>query len=173
MTTRQPLTYRSGDDRFNYRVAAVIMRDSHVLVCREEDDPYVLLPGGRVEMHEPSPVALRRELNEELRCDGQVEAHLFTAEDFFHRQGERFHEIGVYYSVTLTGTFPFAAGETVFETVDEGKVLRFTWLRNDPAVLAAANLLPVWLPRRLIDLPERPEYLISSEIQDEARERAG
>ena len=66
------LSFPVGATRFNYRVAAIALRKGHVLACREDDDDYVMLPGGRVEMGEASPVALAREIAEELRVAGEI-----------------------------------------------------------------------------------------------------
>jgi len=64
--TRHILSFPIDGQRFNYRVAAIIIVDGHVLVCDENDDGYSMLPGGRVEIGEPSDVALAREIVEEL-----------------------------------------------------------------------------------------------------------
>ena len=52
--------------RFNYRVAAVIIVEGHVLICDEDDDGYCMLPGGRVELGEASRRSLEREIDEEI-----------------------------------------------------------------------------------------------------------
>ena len=49
--------------RFNYRVAAIIIVDGHVLICDEDDDGFAMLPGGRVEMGESSSLSLAREID--------------------------------------------------------------------------------------------------------------
>ena len=64
---RTMLSFVVGTNRFNYRVAGIALRDGHVLVCREDDDDWVMLPGGRVEMGEPTTTALVREIAEELQ----------------------------------------------------------------------------------------------------------
>lgn len=47
---------------FNYRVAAVIVKDGHVLIHRQGTDSYWALPGGRVEFMEDSQTSTIREL---------------------------------------------------------------------------------------------------------------
>src|ERR1700709_600932 len=122
--TRTMLSFVVGATRFNYRVAGVALRDGHVLTCREDDDDYVMLPGGRVEMGEASPVALAREIAEELHATGEIGRLLYTVENFFEREGQRFHEIAAYYVVTLPESVPFRSGSVAFETEDEGHRLR-------------------------------------------------
>ena len=62
MSERIVLSYRHGERRFNYRVAGIVIVDGQVLTCREDDDDYVQLPGGRVELGETSAGALEREI---------------------------------------------------------------------------------------------------------------
>ena len=50
--TRHMLSFPIDGQRFNYRVAAVIIVDGHVLICDENDDGFSMLPGGS-----PSPTA--------------------------------------------------------------------------------------------------------------------
>ncbi len=107
MSARTMLSFVVGTSRFNYRVAGIVIREGHLLVCREDDDDYVMLPGGRVEMGEPSPVALAREIAEELRSTGEIGPLAFTVENFFEREAQRFHEIGLYYRIELPRCFPF------------------------------------------------------------------
>lgn len=162
-SVRTILSFPVDGTRFNYRVAGVAIRDGHVLVCREDDDDYCMLPGGRVEMGEPSDVALVREMAEELVMDVAVGALLFTSESFYGRVGERFHELGFMYAIELPehvrpgGPQPFLARE------DEGHLLQFSWVPLDGSALQDANLLPPWLPERLRALPGRPEHVIFHE----------
>lgn len=144
-TARTMLSFLSGKQRFNYRVAGIALRDNHLLVCREDDDDYVMLPGGRVEFGETSDLALRREIGEELKCSGTVGAHLFTAENFYHRDDEVFHEIGMYYAMTLDDAFPFTTDGPCLVTQDEGHDLHFSWILVDPMTLDRHRLHPKWL----------------------------
>jgi 8-oxo-dGTP diphosphatase len=66
-------------------VAALIKRDSKILLCqRKEDDAFGLLwefPGGKVEDRESGPQALRREIKEELGIDIEVGSLVHRFED--------------------------------------------------------------------------------------------
>lgn len=161
--SRTMLSFVEGRQRFNYRVAGIAVREGHVLVCREDDDDYVLLPGGRVEFGEASDMALHREISEELKCVGRVGAHLFTVENFFARNGEDFHEIGTYYGIELPAEFPFVRGEPCLVTRDEGHDLYFEWIETAPSALEKINLLPRWLYPHLGELPERHRHLVVDE----------
>lgn len=160
---RIALSFLEGGERYNYRVAGIAIRNDHVLVCRQDDDPYVLLPGGRVEFGEDSRGALHREVAEELRVAADVGRLLFTAEDFFTRQGQDFHETGIYYELGLPEDFPFLPGGVCLQTADEGHLLSFEWVPIAPDPLAAIVLLPVWLRSRLGALPGQLTHVVFRE----------
>lgn len=163
MNERILLSFPVAGTCFNYRVAGVAIRDGHVLVCREDDDSYCMLPGGRVEMGEPSNVALVREIAEELVMPVEVGPLLFTSESFYGREGDRYHELGFIYAIELPehvrpgGQQPFLVRE------DEGHLLQFSWLPLEGSALKDANLLPPWLPARLRSLSGAPEHVVFHE----------
>lgn len=166
MTSRQMIHFKMGERVFNHRVAGIAVRAGHVLVCREDADDYALLPGGRIEFGEDSHTSLIRELAEELQSPAEAGRLLFTVENFFIRQESLFHEVGMYFEIMLPTDFPFAPGETVLETEDEGHRLYFSWVPIEQSALKAANLLPLWLHERLDALPQEPQHLIIDERQE-------
>lgn len=165
MTERIVLSFPVGGTRFNYRVAGAAIRDGHVLVCREDEDDYCMLPGGRVEMGEASDVSLVREMAEELAMPVDVGHLIFTSESFYGREGDRYHELGFIYAIELPedvrpgGEQPFLVRE------DEGHLLQFSWLPLDGDALSKARLMPPWLPERLRALGDTPAHVIFHEGQ--------
>lgn len=74
-------------------VKAIVMRDGCLLVTRNiaEEDAFFLVPGGGQEHGEPLPVALRREVMEEVGVP--VEVHeLVLVRDYIARNHEFAHE---------------------------------------------------------------------------------
>ena len=63
---KRVLKFDVGDSCFNYRSAAVIIHDDHVLIHKSEKDYFWSLPGGRVEFFESSEDTIAREIYEEL-----------------------------------------------------------------------------------------------------------
>src|SRR3982750_2741442 len=122
------VNFRVGTRLFNYRAAGIAIRDGHVLICHEDDDDYVMLPGGRVEIGEASDVALAREIAEELPSPAALGRLIFTVENFFEHNGASVHEIGTYYAIELPPDFPFQRGGVVREVEEDGHLLRFEWL---------------------------------------------
>ena len=163
MSEREVFSFLVGKMRFNYRVAGVIIRDGHVLTCRQDDEDFVMLPGGRIEHGEASDISLAREIEEELKCTGAVGCLLFSVEEFFEREGESFHEIGKYYLVELPDDFPFIVEGPTLTTFDEGHELTFYWVPIAKDTLAKMNLLPKWIRARLMDLPDTTQHLIEDE----------
>lgn len=160
---RMMIHFPVGERLFNHRVAGIALRDDHVLICREDDDAFTLLPGGRVEFGENSRVSLEREVAEELQSPARVGRLLFTVENFFERAGWTFHEIALYYELLLPDDFPFATGQPSLVTEDEGHQLFFDWVPADPDALGRHNLLPQWIRGRFGNLPDASEHLIVDE----------
>lgn len=160
MSGRTLLSFAAEGMRFNFRVAGAAIRDGHLLVDREDDDDYCMLPGGRVEMGETTELALAREIAEELAMPADLGPLLFTYESLYGRAGERYHELGFVYAIELPpevrpgGPQPFLVWE------DEGHVLQFSWLPLDGPALSAARLKPSWLPERLRNLSGQPEHVV-------------
>ncbi|KQX40460.1 hypothetical protein ASD04_07515 [Devosia sp. Root436] len=163
MSARILLSFPVGGTCFNYRVAGVAIRDGHVLVCREDDDSYCMLPGGRVEMGEPSNVALVREMAEELVMPIEVGSLLFTSESFYGREGDRYHELGFIYAIDLPETVRPGGQQPFLVREDEGHLLQFSWLPLEGPALKEACLLPPWLPARLRALSGAPEHVVFHE----------
>lgn len=152
-----------GQRLFNHRVAGIAIHEGHVLVCRVDDDPYTLLPGGRIEFGENSRTSLEREIEEELKGPGTVGRLLFTVENFFKRDTREFHEIGVYYQIVPPAHVPFVTGKSALVTEDDGQTHYFDWIKIAGDGLERVNLVPEWLPARLAHLPDAPEHLVVDE----------
>ena len=146
---RTIISFPAHGTRFNYRVAGAAIRDGHVLVCREDDDDYCMLPGGRVEVGEPSDLALIREMAEELAMPVGVGSLLFTYESFYGRAGDRFHELGFVYAIDLPDEVRPGGSQPFLVREDEGHLLQLSWLPLEGPALLQASLQPPWLPERL------------------------
>jgi 8-oxo-dGTP pyrophosphatase MutT (NUDIX family) len=152
-----------GNRLFNYRVAGIAIRDGHVLVCRADDDDFVMLPGGRVELGEPATVALAREIAEELQTTAETSRLVFTVEDFFEHRGRQIHELSAYYLIELPSEFPFRSGGVCFEIDDGDEHLRFEWAKIEGDALRRLNLLPRWMINQLGELPTETRHLVMDE----------
>lgn len=152
------LTFDEGHKRVNVRCAGIIRREGHVLVAREEDDDFVLLPGGRVQRGESSLEAIHREMKEELDADVEAPQLRYIVENFFWRHGNQFHEFGFYYEVEAPQHLSFSPGDVCFRSEDDGKQLSFEWVPFTANALCAVNLHPLSMRTRMMALPEGFEH---------------
>lgn len=148
MSERHLISFPIDSQRFNFRVAGIIVVDNHVLICSEDDEDYAMLPGGRVELGEDSKFSLSREIAEELAMPARVGSLVATSESFYRRVGEDFHEMGYFYEVALPGAAP-DGNDPWLQRWDEGHLLKFSWVSLEGDALEKCNLLPRWLPNYL------------------------
>jgi 8-oxo-dGTP pyrophosphatase MutT (NUDIX family) len=141
---------------FNYRVAAVMIVDNHVLIHKQAKDEHWALPGGRVELQEDSKTSVVREVKEELGIDVKVDRLLWFTENFFDYNQKNYHEIGLYYKVSsLNGEFNFHKEEFFGE---EGERLIYQWVPISN--LEKIRLYPEFIRTSLSELPEVPQHLV-------------
>jgi 8-oxo-dGTP pyrophosphatase MutT (NUDIX family) len=162
LSARHLISFPIEGQRFNFRVAAVIIVDGHVLVCREDDDTYCMLPGGRVELGEDSRLSLQREIAEELDLPAEIGIILATSESFYYREEQDFHEVGFLYAVTLPGQGPNGTSPWLTRH-DEGHELKFYWLPLAGEALENFNLLPRFVPGFLRNLPTALRHIVHDE----------
>lgn len=162
MSARHVISFPIEGQRFNFRVAGIMIVAGHVLVCREDDDDYCMLPGGRIELGEDSRLSLTREIAEELDLPAEIGAMVATSESFYRRDGQDFHELGFFYDVALPGQGPNGAVPWL-KRFDEGHDLSFYWVPLHDHSLEEFNLLPRWLPDFLRGLPARFTHVVHDE----------
>ncbi len=161
--SRHIISFPIEGQRFNYRVAAIFMVDGHVLVCDEDDDGFSMLPGGRVELGEPSRLSLEREIVEEIGLSASVGDIVLTSESFYHRAGENLHELGLFYHASFgPGVGP--DGSSPWRITHElDNEHRFHWVDLEGDGLERLNLQPVWLRQVLRDMPQALTHIVHDE----------
>ena len=66
------ISYNCENQKFNYRVCAMIIAENKILAMHDERSPYFYLPGGRVKMGETAEQAVVREVQEELGVTPEI-----------------------------------------------------------------------------------------------------
>lgn len=162
--SRRIISFDHGTTRFQFRAAAIIRREGHVLIHRATTEDSWALPGGRVEMGEISSEALGRELEEELGVVAKIGPLAIVMEDLFRYDGRVIHEMGFYYPAEIPPSFPFSTDAVCHQVADGGATLEFRWVRNDAKTLAAMPLFPVELRGGMIELEPHPIHVVVNEL---------
>jgi len=159
MKGRQIVSFGSEGRTFNFRAAAVIVQDGRVLLHRADYEDFWSMPGGRVEMLEESREALRREMLEELGEEVRVGRLVWVGENFFEFQGADFHEMGMYYDVSLpSGSALVGRTEEWWAEEDNGVKICFRWFGLEEA--PELPIVPGFLREGLGALPETTEHVV-------------
>ncbi|MBE8540406.1 NUDIX domain-containing protein [Geoglobus acetivorans] len=160
------VTFEKEKIRFNYRVVGIVFNRDYVLLHRAEEDDFWALPGGRVELLEPSKNALKREMREELGVEARVDRLIWVAETFFRDGGTLLHELGLYYLVELPEDCSLYRKRRFWgkEHVEGEKEIRliFEWFSLDE--LENLPLYPGFLRKALKDLPQTTQHIEVWEI---------
>jgi len=151
------ISYREHGKRFNYRVAAIIIIDNHVLLQTAEGEGFWILPGGRCELMETSQEALVREMKEELDVKVEIGSLVWIVENFFGFDTELWHEIGLYYTAGLPNSSPILSLEEL-TCEDTGLQILFRWFKLED--IDTIKLYPSFLKSGLKDIPVIPTHLI-------------
>ncbi len=155
------ISYVSGQEKFNYRVCAVILSDNKILAMHDERSPYFFLPGGRVRMGETAEHAVVREVEEELNVTPKIVRPLWLNQSFFKEDLDRlqYHELCIYFLMDVSDTGLLEKGER-FTLRERHHVNSFEWLPFE--CLRDAYFYPAFLKTEIFHLPEqftiRTEY---------------
>lgn len=155
------ISFRVDQQKFNYRVCAVIVNEGKILAMHDERSPYFYLPGGRVHMSETAEDAVLREVQEELGITAAIKRPLWLNQAFFTEDvdGLHYHELCLYFLMDISGTGLLERGGC-FEVREGARVHRFEWLAFER--LETEYFYPLFLKKAIFDLPEtltlRTEY---------------
>lgn len=88
-----------GKNKFNFRVSGIFIdsENKRFLTNTGEGFDFSVLPGGRVESGEPSDIALKREIQEELGEEIEIIALKSIIENFFNFKGVSVQELQFIY----------------------------------------------------------------------------
>ncbi|NMI03096.1 NUDIX hydrolase [Paenibacillus sp. SZ31] len=145
------ISYEQYNNKFNFRVAGIVMDAGRVLLHTTEKDDFWNLPGGRVEMNETTEAAIVREMMEELGVHVEAQRLAYVSEDFFEYDGLKYHEVGFYYVITLPEAHKLYSQVEFNGLEDNGKLI-FRWFSLDE--LEQMEVYPVFLRKELTNLPD-------------------
>ena len=147
------ISFNQENQKFNYRVCAMIISENRLLAMHDECSPYFYLPGGRVKMGETAEQAVVREIWEELGVTLKIARPLWLNQAFFTEDvdGIRYHELGIYFLMDISNIDLLERGDSF--TLTEGKHTHtFEWLAFDR--LKDEYFYPIFLKKQIFDLPK-------------------
>ena len=129
------IAYVSGQEKFNYRVCAVMISNNRILAMHDERSPYFYLPGGRVQM-------------------GEIIRPLWLNQSFFKEDVDNlnYHEICIYYLMNISETGLLEKGER-FTLHERQHKHDFEWLAFER--LRDEYFYPIFLKTSIFNLPEQ------------------
>lgn len=147
------ISFKIDEDKFNYRVCAMIINDNKILAMHDERSPYFYLPGGRVMMGETAEHAIVREVEEELGVTPKIIRPLWLNQAFFTEDVDNlnYHELCVYFLMDISNTSLLLKGNKF--SLQEGHLLHdFEWL--DFERLQEEYFYPLFLKQEIFELPD-------------------
>ena len=156
------ISFTSGNDKYNYRVCAMIISGEKILAMRDDRSPYYYLPGGRVAIGETAEKAVIREVQEELSITPKIIRPLWLNQAFFTEDVDNlhYHELCIYFLMDITDTDLLLRGKNF--TVNEGRRTHtFEWLEFDR--LKDEYFYPLFLKKDIYNLPDI--FTIRTEIE--------
>lgn len=147
------ISFEAGEEKFNYRVGAVILNDGKLLAMRDELSPYYYLPGGRVKLGETAEQAVVREVYEELHVTAEIVRPLWLNQAFFKEEvdGLRYHELCICFLLDISNIGLLSNCDGFFLMEGERRN-RFEWLRFER--LKDEHFYPTFLKEAIFNLPE-------------------
>ncbi len=154
------ISYNCENQKFNYRVCAMIIAENKILAMHDERSPYFYLPGGRVKMGETAEQAVVREVQEELG-NSKDYTSIMAQSGFFTEDVDNlhYHELCIYFLVDISETTLLERGN-VF-TLTEGKHIHTFELEFDR--LKDEYFYPLFLKKAIYDLPD--EFTLRTELE--------
>ncbi|WP_341646646.1 NUDIX hydrolase [Thauera sp. SDU_THAU2] len=141
------ISFPIGTHRFHLRAAAVLVRDSAVLLHRAEGYTFWALPGGRVEPGEAAADAVTREMKEELAVEVTPTQLTWVVENFFQHEGEAHHEVGLYFLAEPSKDSLLVNEPGPYVGLEKHCRLEFAWF--SPNELASIDVRPSFLKQLL------------------------
>ncbi|MCM1150169.1 MAG: NUDIX domain-containing protein [Butyricicoccus sp.] len=155
------ISFKCENQKFNYRVCAMMISDNKILAMHDERSPYFYLPGGRVTMGETAEQAVIREVQEELSVTPSIIRPLWLNQAFFTEDVDNlnYHELCIYFLMDITETDLFTRG-SVFTSKEGHRTHTFEWLEFNR--LKNEYFYPLFLKKDIFNIPD--EFTIRTEI---------
>ena len=160
------ILFKTDDFIFSYRVGGVLIHNDKILLQKPKDDDYAII-GGHVSSMETTRETLKREYQEELHADIEVDNLFAVSEIFFSWWDNKpCHQVCFYYkvhlceeaSIPMDGTFPG------YDELDNRRVdLDFCWVPLDE-LRNGLKVYPLELIPIILEDSKEINHFVSSDI---------
>ena len=147
------VSFKIGNEKFNYRVCAMMISDGKILAMHDERSPYYYLPGGRVAIGETAENAVIREVREKLGVTPKIVRPVWLNQAFFTEDVDNlhYHELCIYFLMDITDTDLLSRDEN-FTTNEGDRIHIFKWLEFTK--LKDEYFYPVFLKKDIFNIPD-------------------
>ena len=129
-----------ADYKLNIRSACLIIHENKLLVHRNKKEEHYALIGGRQEIGEDSETTIKREILEELGKEIEVTGYVSTIENFFEKNGKKYHEIMFIHKAEFVNEEDKKITNTI-KNIEGKDYLQYEWL--DLNEIQKYNLKPL------------------------------
>lgn len=149
------LSIMIGNVKLNIRVGVILEYNKKILIEKNKEFDYCVLPGGRIHTLESTEEALIREVKEELGIDiSEKNLKIFSIiENFFEKDNKNYHELYYLYKIELDNDYNIKDG---FENIDNNDS-DFYWYTREK--FKENNILPSIL-KEIIDNKDFKNYIV-------------
>ena len=144
------------DVKLNIRVGLIIKYDNKILIEKNKNVDFAVVPGGRVKTLESTHSTLLREISEELGIDisNEKTEMISLIENFFVFDNTKYHELYFLYKVELSKDYNLKDGMNNLDNNDSSYYL----LTNEQ--FQNENILPNVL-KEIVNINEFKHYVVN------------
>lgn len=157
------ISFKVDNEKFNYRVCAMMISDGKILAMHDDRSPYYYLPSGRVSLGETAENAVIREVQEELGITPKIIRPLWLNQAFFTEDVDNlhYHELCIYFLMDISDTDLLSRGK-IFTSNEAQRSHKFEWLEFDR--LKNEYFYPLFLKKDIFNIPN--VFTICTEIEE-------
>ncbi|HBH96064.1 MAG TPA: NUDIX hydrolase [Ruminococcaceae bacterium] len=154
------MTFKTSEGVFNYRVDALILNGTKILMAHDKRFEQYYTIGGRVHFGETSEQAMLREVFEETGVRAEIDRLAFIHEGFFAIDGTAYQELALCYLIK-----PFDYSTIDFSAIKcDGENQEILWIDlADKEWCGDREIFPLWLTEKALSIPNEINHIVTVE----------